>query len=160
VWQIVVDLRTKFLCVLIFFAFSRGCGESHSLISSPSIGRFSTMPTRSAPIGDSTPVLPAGTPAPPVSGTGRPRGADARPPIWRLPDARDDHLLRLTDSTGIQHATFTIPNYRHGYARTTTRMIVLGIGRRHIVSSYADDSKEPAGSDGKTGRLVLSKPLD
>jgi hypothetical protein len=70
-------------------------------------------------------------------------------------------LLRLTDSTGmIQHATFTIPNYRHGYARTTTRMIVLGIGRRHIVSPYADDSKEPAGSDGKTGRLVLSKPLD
>jgi hypothetical protein len=33
-----------------------------------------------------------------------------------LLDARDDHLLRLTDSTGmLQHATFTIPNYRHGY---------------------------------------------
>lgn len=33
-----------------------------------------------------------------------------------LPDARYDHLLRLTDSTGmLQHATFTIPNYRHGY---------------------------------------------
>jgi isocitrate lyase len=25
---------------------------------------------------------------------------------------------------------------------------------------YADDSKEPPGSDGETGRLVLSKPLD
>jgi hypothetical protein len=33
-----------------------------------------------------------------------------------LPGARDDYLLRLTDSTGmLQHATFTIPNYRHGY---------------------------------------------
>jgi hypothetical protein len=35
-----------------------------------------------------------------------------------LPDATYDHLLRLTDSTGmLQHATFTIPNYRHGYCR-------------------------------------------
>jgi hypothetical protein len=33
-----------------------------------------------------------------------------------LPDARYDHLLRLTDSTGmLQHATFTILNYQHVY---------------------------------------------
>lgn len=33
-----------------------------------------------------------------------------------LPIAKYDHLLRLTDSTGIlQHATFTVPNFQHGY---------------------------------------------
>src|SRR5439155_2071828 len=33
-----------------------------------------------------------------------------------LPDWRLDHLLRLTDSTGIfQHATYTIPNFAEGY---------------------------------------------
>jgi glycosyltransferase involved in cell wall biosynthesis len=32
-------------------------------------------------------------------------------PVWRL-----DHLLRLTDATGmLQHATYTIPNYADGY---------------------------------------------
>jgi hypothetical protein len=67
------------------------------------------------PIGDSTPVVPAGTPAPPVSGTGRPRAQTFDRRYGDLPDARDDHLLRLTDSTGmLQHATLTIPNYRHG----------------------------------------------
>src|SRR5205823_8530508 len=33
-----------------------------------------------------------------------------------LPDWRLDHLLRLTDATGmLQHATHTIPNYAEGY---------------------------------------------
>ncbi len=33
-----------------------------------------------------------------------------------LPDWRFDHLVRLTDSTGIfQHATYTIPNFAEGY---------------------------------------------
>jgi len=33
-----------------------------------------------------------------------------------LPDLNLDHLLRLTDSTGIlQHAIFTVPNYAEGY---------------------------------------------
>ncbi len=33
-----------------------------------------------------------------------------------LPDDRDGHSLRLTGGTGmLHHATFTIPNYRHGY---------------------------------------------
>jgi BON domain len=36
----------------------------------------------------------------------------------RGPRGVANHLLRLTDSTGmLQHATFTIPNYRHGYCR-------------------------------------------
>lgn len=33
-----------------------------------------------------------------------------------LPRLRLDHLLRMTDSTGVfQHATYTIPNFREGY---------------------------------------------
>ena len=33
-----------------------------------------------------------------------------------LPDIKLDHLLLLTDETGIaQHATFSIPDYNHGY---------------------------------------------
>lgn len=34
----------------------------------------------------------------------------------RLPAFRHDHVLRLTDSTGIlQHALYSVPNYAHGY---------------------------------------------
>jgi hypothetical protein len=114
--QIVVDLRTKFLCVWMIFGFSRGCGESHSLISSSSISRFSTIPPRSAPIRDSTLAVPAARQRHRYPG----RGALAAQTLDRrygvLPDARYERLLRLTDSTGmLQHATFTIPNYRHGY---------------------------------------------
>jgi len=42
----------------------------------------------------------------------------AQTPVRRgdLPIAKYDHLLRLTDSTGIlQHATFTVPHFHHGY---------------------------------------------
>jgi glycosyltransferase involved in cell wall biosynthesis len=48
-----------------------------------------------------------------------------------LPDAKYDHLLRLTDSTGIfQHATLTVPNFSHGYctddnARALILMMLL-----------------------------------
>jgi hypothetical protein len=74
------------------------------------------MLTRSARIGDSTPVVTAGTPAPPGSGTGRPRGADARPQIWRFAIRQIRTLAAPDGQHGVlQHATFTIPNYRHGY---------------------------------------------
>jgi glycosyltransferase involved in cell wall biosynthesis len=34
----------------------------------------------------------------------------------RLPELKLDHLVRMTDSTGIfQHATFTVPNFTEGY---------------------------------------------
>jgi glycosyltransferase involved in cell wall biosynthesis len=48
-----------------------------------------------------------------------------------LPGAKYDHLLRMTDSTGIfQHASFTIPNFQHGYctddnARALILMMLL-----------------------------------
>jgi len=75
--------------------------------------------------------------------------ADARPQIWRLPGARDDHLLRLTESTGmLQHATFAIPNYRHGYCMDDNQD--CWASDEGIWLPYADDSKEPPGSDWKT----------
>ena len=37
-------------------------------------------------------------------------------PSWELPELRLDHLLRMTDETGIlQHAVFAVPNYEEGY---------------------------------------------
>ncbi len=46
-----------------------------------------------------------------------------------LPDWRLDHLLRMTDSTGIfQHATFTIPNYFEGYCTDdNARALLLSV---------------------------------
>jgi hypothetical protein len=39
---------------------------------------------------------------------------DQQPRQW--PDLKLDHLMRMTDSTGIfQHATFTVPNFAEGY---------------------------------------------
>jgi len=52
--------------------------------------------------------------------TRAPRPAPSRPiaglPFDRLPAIKLDHLLRLTDETGLlQHALFTVPNLAHGY---------------------------------------------
>lgn len=51
-----------------------------------------------------------------LANTRRPmmRGQEIRP--LELPQIRIDHLLRMTDSTGLfQHATYTLPNFREGY---------------------------------------------
>jgi hypothetical protein len=46
--------------------------------------------------------------------------------LAELPDWRLDHLLRLTDSTGIiQHATYTIPTYAEGYCTDDTARALL-----------------------------------
>ena len=69
------------------------------------------MPTRSAPIGDSTRSCQRARQRHryPARGALEAQTLDRR--YGDLPDARDDHLLRLTDSMGmLQHATFTIPN--------------------------------------------------
>ncbi|MEI6239183.1 MAG: glycosyltransferase family 4 protein [Planctomycetia bacterium] len=67
--------------------------------------------------------------------TVKPRRASAQPPARRprheLPPVRLNHVLRLTDSTGLlQHATFDIPNAADGYctddnARALTIMVRL-----------------------------------
>ena len=47
---------------------------------------------------------------------GRVRGQAAGQAPAELPPLKLDHLHHLTDETGIlQHAIFTIPNYREGY---------------------------------------------
>ena len=47
----------------------------------------------------------------------------------RLPPFRPDHVLRLTDSTGIlQHALYSVPNYGHGYCTDdNARALVLAL---------------------------------
>ena len=46
-----------------------------------------------------------------------------------LPDLRLDHLLRMTDTTGLlQHATYTIPNFHEGYCLDdNARALVLTV---------------------------------
>jgi glycosyltransferase involved in cell wall biosynthesis len=46
-----------------------------------------------------------------------------------LPELRLDHLLNMTDSTGIfQHATITIPQFEHGYCTDdTARALILTV---------------------------------
>jgi len=46
-----------------------------------------------------------------------------------LPDLKMDHLYRMTDSTGIfQHASFTVPNFSHGYCTDdNARALVLAL---------------------------------
>jgi hypothetical protein len=47
----------------------------------------------------------------------------------QLPQLRLEHLLQMTDSTGvIQHATFSIPNFQEGYCLDdNARALVLGV---------------------------------
>jgi glycosyltransferase involved in cell wall biosynthesis len=46
-----------------------------------------------------------------------------------LPEPKFDHLLRLTDSTGLlQHAVFTVPNYAEGYTTDdNARAVILAV---------------------------------
>jgi len=55
------------------------------------------------------------------------RTLDEEPP--QLPELRFEHLLQMTDSTGvIQHATYTIPNFQEGYCLDdNARALVLAV---------------------------------
>ena len=57
--------------------------------------------------------------------------ADGSPEKYldKLPTLKLDHLLRLTDDTGmLQHATFTVPNYSEGYTTDdNARALVLSV---------------------------------
>lgn len=67
----------------------------------------------------------------------------------RLPPWRFDHLLRMTDSAGIfQHATFSVPQFEHGYCTDdNARALLLTVmleelgedspGIRHVQTSSA-----------------------
>jgi glycosyltransferase involved in cell wall biosynthesis len=70
---------------------------------------------------------------------------EAQTPDWGqgdLPVAKYDHLLRLTDSTGIfQHATFTVPHFEHAYctddnARALILMMLLDELEEELPARY------------------------
>lgn len=100
-----------------------------------------------------------------------------------LPSVNLDHLLRLTDSTGIlQHAVFTVPNYAEGYTTDdNARAVILSVlaqqagivipaserylaflwhafnpetGRFRNFLSYDRRWAEPAGSEDSHGRAM------
>ncbi len=72
-----------------------------------------------------------------------------QPERWETPRLRLDHLLRMTDNTGIlQHATYTIPNFHEGYCTddnaralvVTVRLEELGEDRdevHRLTTTYA-----------------------
>jgi glycosyltransferase involved in cell wall biosynthesis len=57
-----------------------------------------------------------------------------------LPELRLDHLLRMTDSTGLlQHATYTIPNFHEGYCLDdNSRALVLTVLLEEIDQDTAE----------------------
>jgi glycosyltransferase involved in cell wall biosynthesis len=66
------------------------------------------------------------------------RTLDEEPP--QFPQMRVDHLMRMTDSTGvIQHATFSIPNFEEGYCLDdNARALVLTV----LLEELGHDSAE------------------
>jgi glycosyltransferase involved in cell wall biosynthesis len=56
-------------------------------------------------------------------------------PVWKL-----DHLVRLTDDTGIlQHAVYTIPNHDHGYCTDdNARALILTILMEELEESFPE----------------------
>src|SRR6476660_8002677 len=81
-------------------------------------------------------------------------------PIGSLPELRLDHLLRMTDDTGIiQHATYSVPARRTGYCvDDNARALIVAVHadrlqgtattRRLVTTylSYLHSSQEPDGS--------------
>src|SRR5262245_8740145 len=66
------------------------------------------------------------------------RTLDQEPP--QIPELRFEHLLRMTDATGIlQHATYSIPNFQEGYCLDdNARALVLTV----LLEELGDDSLE------------------
>jgi glycosyltransferase involved in cell wall biosynthesis len=85
-----------------------------------------------------------------------------------LPDWRLDHLVRLTDSTGMfQHATYTIPNFAEGYctddnARALLLTVLLeelgqgGVQVQRLATAYAAFLQAAFDRDRKRFRNFLS----
>jgi glycosyltransferase involved in cell wall biosynthesis len=58
-----------------------------------------------------------------------------------LPDLELDHLLRMTDETGIlQHATYSVPNYQEGYTTDDN-------ARALIISILLEQEQDPRATD-------------
>ncbi len=62
--------------------------------------------------------------------------------VKSLPELRMDHLLRLTDDTGLlQHATYSIPNRRHGYCVDDNARGLLVALLAHRVTDSSDTKR-------------------
>src|SRR5271155_2075811 len=70
--------------------------------------------------------------------------------LHRLPAVNLDHLLRMTDHTGIvEHAVFTVPNYPEGYSTDdNARALIVAIFLEELGSGI------PAGSSGLAARYL------
>lgn len=82
-----------------------------------------------------------------------------------LPELRLDHLLRLTDDTGIiQHATFTVPARRSGYCvddNARALIVALAIDRvmpgpqaKKLVTTYLSFLQSAQNDDGQFANLM------
>jgi len=62
--------------------------------------------------------------------------------IKSLPELRLDHLLRMTDDTGLlQHATYSIPNRRHGYCVDDNARGLLVALLAHRITNSSDTKR-------------------
>ena len=66
-------------------------------------------------------------------------------PLWQIPAPRFDHLVRMSDDTGIfQHAAYTVPNFHEGYcADDNARAYIL-------CNMVAESAGEGTGGDLET----------
>ena len=60
----------------------------------------------------------------------------------QLPELKLDHLHRLTDDTGmLQHAIFTVPNYREGYTTDdNARALIFTVLQNQVVKDRPEDA--------------------
>ena len=63
---------------------------------------------------------------------------EAALPVWRL-----DHLISLTDDTGmLQHAVYTLPNYEHGYCTDdNARALILMMLLEELEEGYPERTR-------------------
>jgi len=58
---------------------------------------------------------------------------------FEIPDIKLDHMLNLTDDTGIfQHAVFTVPDRRHGYCTddNARALMVTALSKSYLLNEY------------------------
>ena len=78
---------------------------------------------------------------------------DQRP--RELPELKLDHLLRMTDSTGVfQHAVFTVPNFSEGYCTDdNARAFILSV----LLDELGEDPESRAGPGHHLRRFSSSR---
>jgi hypothetical protein len=90
------------------------------------------------------------------------RTLDNRP--YELPPLKLDHLLRMTDNTGIfQHAIFNVPNFAEGYCTDNNARGLSSSAcywrRRRVSRLISNSSIWPAFISRSYGTLLIKKPV-